>query len=66
LGLIKPLQTKEEKKYRKKRSVVSDIKFIKEERENITALKSTMQCPFVLLVKVVGGKVGHWKVKKVK
>lgn len=53
LGLIKPLQTEEEANYKKKgRNVGSKIKFIKEERENVTALKINVQCPLVLLVKV--------------
>jgi hypothetical protein len=53
LGLIKPLQTDEEAKYKiKGRNVGSEIKFIEEKRGNVTALNSTMQCPFVLLIKV--------------
>jgi hypothetical protein len=57
LGLIKLLQTEEEAKYKKRRrNVGSEIKFIKEERENVTALKSTMQCPLVHLI-----KVGWWQ-----
>jgi hypothetical protein len=36
LGLIKPTQTEVEAKYKKwGRNVVSEIKFIKEERENV-------------------------------
>jgi len=52
LALIKHLQTEEEAKYKKKgRNVGSEIKFVKDERENVRALKSTMQCPLVLLIK---------------
>jgi hypothetical protein len=50
------LKTEEEKKYNENgRSVVSDIKFIKE-RENLTALNGTMQCPIVHLVKIEWGQ----------
>jgi hypothetical protein len=57
LGLIKPLQTEEEAKYKERgRNVGSEIKFIKVGRENVTALKSTMQCPLVLLIKVGWGQ----------
>lgn len=57
LGLIKPLQNEEEAKYKKKgRNVGSEIKFVIEERENATALKSTIQCPLVLLIKVGWGQ----------
>ena len=57
MGLIKPLQTEEEAKYKKKeRNVGREIKFIKEERENVTALKSITQCPLALLIKVGWGQ----------
>jgi hypothetical protein len=35
---------------------VSEIKFTKQERENVTALKNTMQYSLVLLVKIGWGQ----------